>query len=54
MEPISIGCPKCHAAPNVRCLEPVKDGSKFVEYIHPERITRATQVAQIQSTAAGF
>lgn len=46
-KPIEIGCPKCHAAPNVRCLEPVKDGSKFVDYIHSERIERAALPAAL-------
>lgn len=30
-------CPICRAAPGVKCLEPVRDGSKYIEEPHKER-----------------
>lgn len=39
--PYEVVCPKRRAARTVRCLEPVKDGSRFVEQPHTERIELA-------------
>lgn len=41
LRPDAIVCPSCFAARGVRCLEKIKDGSKFVDYYHQERIDAA-------------
>lgn len=43
--PYNVVCPKCRAARGGRCLEPVKDGSKFIEEPHAERVELANEEA---------
>jgi hypothetical protein len=43
--PYNVVCPKCRAARGGRCLEPVKDGSKFIEEPHEERVELASKEA---------
>lgn len=43
--PYNVICPKCFAAKGGRCLEAVKDGSKFIDQPHPERVELATKEA---------
>lgn len=34
---LTKGCPVCKAAPGGKCLESVKDGSRYIETPHKER-----------------
>jgi len=43
--PLDKVCPFCNAAIGAKCLEKVKDGSRWIEYFHPERV-----VADVRST----
>jgi hypothetical protein len=38
MNPLSVVCPKCQAAEGSKCLEPKKDGQRFSEEPHTERV----------------
>lgn len=33
---LAVVCPKCHAVG--KCLDPVRDGNKFIEEPHKERV----------------
>lgn len=44
-KPYNVVCPKCRAAKGGRCLDPVKDGSKFIDEPHAERWDEANQEA---------
>lgn len=44
--PYNVVCPVCHAARGGQCLEPVKDGNKYIPNPHPERVTLANKVGQ--------
>lgn len=39
--PYNVVCPKCKAARGGRCLEAVRDGSKFIDTPHTERFELA-------------
>ncbi len=39
--PYNVVCPKCFSTRGVRCTEPVRDGSKFTDEPHEERVTLA-------------
>lgn len=43
--PYNVVCPKCCAARGGRCLERVKDGSKWIDTPHPERVALAAKEA---------
>lgn len=43
--PYNVRCPKCFAVRGGRCLEPVKDGSRFVDVPHVERVERSKESA---------
>ena len=43
--PYNVVCPKCKAARGGRCLEPVKDGQKFIDQPHAERAELASKEA---------
>lgn len=38
---ILVVCPICHAAVTAKCTTQVRDGTRFVEQPHPERIQLA-------------
>lgn len=43
--PYNVVCPKCRAVRGGRCLDPVKDGSKYIDNPHPERVELAERTA---------
>lgn len=46
-------CPKCFAAVGALCTEPVRDGCKFVSYVHEERKERGDRLAVVDPDIAG-
>ncbi len=38
---LSVICPKCRASVGGRCLEPIKDGSQYIDTVHKERVIEA-------------
>lgn len=43
--PLNVVCPLCHAAKGGKCLEKVRDGSKWIDTPHPERVELARKEA---------
>ena len=43
--PYNVVCPVCQAAKGGRCLEPVKDGNKWIDTPHRERVELAAKEA---------
>lgn len=43
--PYNVVCPKCRAARGGKCLEKIKDGSKYIDTPHPERVIASKEDA---------
>jgi mono/diheme cytochrome c family protein len=43
-EVLAVVCPQCHGVR--KCLEPVKDGSHFIEQPHKERVELAAKLVE--------